>query len=46
MNGIYQTHNYAVTEEGPNNAIDFEGIKLIAKMILVRFYHYPKDDLH
>ncbi|MBQ6496312.1 MAG: hypothetical protein IJI74_03985 [Firmicutes bacterium] len=30
MNGIFQSHNYIVTEEGPNNRIDFEGIKKIA----------------
>ena len=34
MNGIYQSHNLIVTEEGPNNALDNEGIKRMALMVL------------
>lgn len=29
MNGIFQSHNYIVTEEGPDNQLDYEGIKRI-----------------
>ena len=35
VNGIYQPHNYIVTEEGPENDIDFDGIKRIVKALLL-----------
>lgn len=35
LNGIFQSHNYIVTEEGPNNHIDFAGIKKIVECFLL-----------
>ena len=35
VNGIYQPHNYIVTEEGPENDIDFDGIKRIVQALLL-----------